>query len=202
MIPPRIVLATANPGKVIELRELLSPWAPVEVLSLESFPGLALPAESETSYADNAVAKARAVALATGLPALGDDSGLEVERLGGRPGVRSARLAASDPERIRKLLDALADAPAGARRATFRCVVALVWPDGRTETAEGVCPGSIAPAPSGGEGFGYDPVFVPDQLGHTFADASREEKQRLSHRARAVRALGAHLALRAAGGPC
>jgi XTP/dITP diphosphohydrolase len=202
VIPPRLVLATVNPGKVTELRELLSRWKPVEVLSLEAFPGVTLPPESDTSYVENAIVKARAVAVATGLPALGDDSGLEVERLGGGPGVRSARWAASDPDRIRKLLDALADAPPGARCASFRCVVALVWPEGRTETAEGVCAGAIALSPSGGGGFGYDPVFVPDELECTFADASREEKQRLSHRARAIRALGERLALRAPGGPC
>ena len=194
MIPRHLVLATANAGKVVELRELLSEWGPIEVQSLESFPDLALPAESETSYIDNAVAKARAVTVATGLPALGDDSGLEVARLGGGPGVRSARWAATDAERVRKLLDALADVPPDARRASFRCVVALAWPDGRVETAEGACAGSIARAPSGTGGFGYDPVFVPEELGCTFAEASPEEKQRLSHRARAVRRLGARLA--------
>ena len=202
MIPPRLVVATANTGKLRELRELVSRWGDVDVVSLDAFPGLALPPESETSYAENALAKARAVADATGLPALGDDSGLEVDRLGGAPGVRSARWAATDRERVRKLLDALGDAPPAARRATFRCVVALAWPDGQTETAEGVCAGSIALTPSGGGGFGYDPVFVPDELGRTFAEASIDEKHRLSHRARAIDALRARLALRPPGGPC
>ena len=202
MIPRRLVLATANPGKVEELRELVSRWGPVDVVSLGAFPGIALPPESETSYADNAVAKARAVAIATGLPALGDDSGLEVDGLGGGPGVLSARYADTDAERVRKLLAALADAPADGRRARFRCVVAVVWPDGRTETAEGTAAGSIARTPRGEGGFGYDPVFVPDELRCTFAEASREEKQRLSHRARAVDALAARLALRAPEAPC
>jgi XTP/dITP diphosphohydrolase len=194
MIPRRIVLATTNPGKVAELGPLVEAWGTVDVLALAAFPGVALPDEGDESYAANALAKARAVAAATGLPALGDDSGLEVDALGGAPGVRSARWAPTDRERVAKLLDALRAATGDARRARFRCVAALVSPDGTEVTAEGACTGRIANAPSGEGGFGYDPVFVPDALDTTFAAAPPDAKRRLSHRALAVAALGARLA--------
>ena len=196
MIPPRLVLATGNPGKVDELRTLLAEWGQVEALDLRAFPGLALPDEAEPSYEGNARLKARAVAASAGLPALADDSGLEVDALGGEPGVRSARWAgpgATDAERIAKLLGALAGVPGPARGARFVCVVALAWPDGRTEAAEGTCGGRIAPAPDGRAGFGFDPVFVADDLGRSLGRATSEEKHRISHRARAMRLLGARL---------
>jgi len=196
MIPARLVLGTANREKAAELAALIREWGTVEVLTLEAFPALRCPEESGTSYVENAIAKARAAAAATGLPALADDSGLEVDALGGAPGVHSARYAgpaATDGERIAKLLAAMRAGPAGARGARFRCVVALAWPDGRLETAEGECAGRIAAAPMGAEGFGYDPLFIADEIGRTFAAASPAEKRRVSHRARAVRALGARL---------
>jgi len=194
MIPPRLVLATANPGKVEELRALVAEWGTVEVLSLAAFPGIACAAETGRTYEENALLKAQAVAAATAVPALGDDSGLEVEALGGAPGLCSARYAPTDAERVARLLGALAAVPRAGRRARFRCVVALAWPGGRTVTAEGACDGSIATAPSGTAGFGYDPVFVADELACTFAAASAAAKHQVSHRARAVRALGARLA--------
>ncbi len=203
MIPARLVLATANPGKVAELRALVAEHGAGDVRSLADYPAIVLPPEDGATYAENAALKARAVVAATGLPALADDSGLEVAALGGAPGVRSARLAASDAERIAALLAALAGA--ADRRARFRCVLVLAWPDGRETSAEGVCDGWIADTPSGGAGFGYDPVFVSDDLGHTFAAATAVEKARVSHRARAVRALAARVAspaLRRPGGPC
>jgi len=196
MIPRRLVLATANRGKTAEMAELLCEWGPIDVLDLESFPGLSCPEERGTTYAENAVAKATAVAAATGLPALADDSGLEVDALDGAPGVYSARYAGpgtSDRERVAKLLAEAADVPAERRSARFRCVVAIAWPGAGVETAEGECGGRLAIVPSGVGGFGYDPVFVSDDLGRTFADASAAEKQRVSHRARAVRALGERL---------
>ncbi|HLY36844.1 MAG TPA: RdgB/HAM1 family non-canonical purine NTP pyrophosphatase [Candidatus Binatia bacterium] len=193
MIPARLVLATGNPGKVEELRAEVAQWGPVEVLALDAFPGVACPEENDTSYVENAVLKARAVATATALPALGDDSGLEVDALGGAPGVRSARWAPSDTARIARLLAALRDVPERSRGARFRCVVALAWPEGRVETAEGACTGRIAVARSGSGGFGYDPVFVSDDLGTTFAAAYDADKRRVSHRARAMRALGDRL---------
>jgi XTP/dITP diphosphohydrolase len=200
VIPARLVLATANPGKVEELRAAVAQWGSVEVLSLDAFPGVACPEENDTSYVENAVLKARAVAAATRLPALGDDSGLEVDALDGAPGIRSARWAPSDAERIQRLLAALRGVPERSRGARFRCVVALAWPDGRVETAEGTCTGRIAVARSGSGGFGYDPVFVSDDLGTTFAAASDADKRRVSHRGRAMWALGATLQPRAR--PC
>ena len=194
MTPRRLVLATANPGKARELAALVADWGPVELLSLAAFPGIAVPEEGERSYAENAVMKAKVVAAATGLPALADDSGLEVEALQGRLGVRSARFAGTDAARVTKLVELLRGVPEADRRARFCCVVALVWPDGRTQTAEGECAGRIASAPSGAGGFGYDPVFVADELGCTFAEAPAEEKHRVSHRGRALRALREQLA--------
>ena len=196
MIPSRLVLATGNGGKADELRALVGEWGSVETLDLRAFPAVTLPEETASSYAGNAALKARAVAAATGLPALADDSGLEVEALGGEPGVRSARWAgpgATDAERIAKLLGALAGVPAPARGARFCCVVALAWPDGRLETAAGTCDGRIASLPEGRAGFGFDPVFVADEIGHSLGRATPVEKQRISHRARAMRRLGARL---------
>jgi len=193
MIPGRLVLATGNPGKADELRVLVQEWGRVDALDLRGFPGVVLPEETAPSYAGNAIAKARAVAQATGLPALADDSGLEVEALGGEPGIRSARWAgpgATDAERIAKLLGALAGVPETARAARFRCVVALAWPDGGLETAEGQCDGRIATLPEGRGGFGFDPVFVADDIGRSLGRATPVEKQRISHRARAMRRLG------------
>ncbi|HJW70549.1 MAG TPA: RdgB/HAM1 family non-canonical purine NTP pyrophosphatase [Candidatus Binatia bacterium] len=192
MIPSRLVLATANPGKMRELHALVGAWGAIEVRSLAEFPDVRLPEETGLTYAENALLKARAAAAATNLPALADDSGLEVDALAGAPGVRSARYAPSDAERIARVLAALDGIE--DRRARFRCVVVLAWPDGRTESAEGVCAGRIAERPDGAAGFGFDPIFVSDELGRTFAAATAGEKGRVSHRARAVRALGASLA--------
>jgi len=169
MIPDRLVLATANPGKRRELRELVAGWGPVVVAGLDAFAGVELPDERGGSYAENAVAKATAAARATGLPALGD------------------------AERIAKLLAELRDVPEARRAARFVCVVAAVFPDGRVATAEGVCRGRIAAVPAGRAGFGYDPVFVPEGFDRTLAEVGAEAKQRLSHRARAVRSLGERL---------
>lgn len=196
MIPDRLVLATANPGKAEELRTLVREWGPIEAVDLRAFPGVDLPQETEPSYVGNAVGKARFVAAATGLPALADDSGLEVEALGGAPGVRSARWAgpeATDEERVAKLLGELAGVPEPARRARYRCAVALGWPDGRLATAEGECGGRIAHVPDGRGGFGYDPVFVADELGRSLGRATPLEKQGVSHRGRAMRLLGTRL---------
>ncbi len=206
MIPERLVLATANRGKVLELGEVVAEWGPVAVLTLDAFPGVRCPEETGDTYEENAVAKAVAIAAAIGLPALGDDSGLEVDALGGAPGLRSARWAgeaATDADRIAKLLALLRDASGTERGARFRCVVALAWPAGRVATAAGECAGMISPAPRGAGGFGYDPIFLAAELGRTFGEASPDEKRCLSHRARAVRALGRRLAtLRGGAGPC
>jgi XTP/dITP diphosphohydrolase len=189
----RLVLATANPGKVRELRPLVGEWGGVEVLSLADVPPLAMPEETGTTYLENAALKARAVAAATGLPALADDSGIEVDALGGLPGVGSARYAESEAAANAKLLDELRDVPEERRTARYRAVVVLAFPDGRTEWTEGTCEGAILTAPRGTGGFGYDPVFRPSDLGRSLGEAPADAKVAVSHRARAVRALGAVL---------
>jgi len=194
VIPPVLVLATGNRGKVAELSALIAAWGSVDVRSLADHAAVTLPEETGSTYEENATLKARAVAAATGLPALADDSGLEVDALGGAPGVRSARYGSSDGERIARLLSALAGRTGRERRARFRCVVVVAWPDGRVVAAEGACEGEISDQPSGTHGFGYDPVFHSVELGCTFAEAPADAKTRVSHRARAMRALGATLA--------
>lgn len=188
------IVATQNAGKLAEMRALLADL-PLSLRSLADVPDVVLPAEGD-DYAANALAKARAVALATGLPALGDDSGLEVEALGGGPGVRSARYGGpglSDAERVGLLLRDLAGVPATKRGARFVCVVALSTPDGVTMTAHGFCAGRILDAPRGEAGFGYDPVFAPEGLEQSMAELCAREKNALSHRARALATLRSKL---------
>jgi len=195
----RLLVATNNPGKVREFEELFV-GLPVQIV----FPaqvGLTLEVdESGRTFEENARIKALAYAQASGLLTLADDSGLEVDALGGAPGVRSARYAgpaANDTDRYRKLLAALADVPPGQRSARFRCVVALAQPDGTVHTAEGICEGEIGFAPRGKHGFGYDPVFiVQGHGGQTMAELPPDVKNRISHRARAwaaARPILAHL---------
>lgn len=184
-----LVLATRNAHKVREIGQILG--GGLSLRSLADFEGSPeVPEEGETFEA-NAVRKATAVARALGLPAMADDSGLEVDALGGAPGVRSARFAgdgATAEENNAKLLRMLKDAPEGRRAARFRCVIAVAWPDGTVRTAEGACEGRIAEAPRGAGGFGYDPLFVPEGYGQTFAELGEEVKNRISHRGRALRA--------------
>jgi XTP/dITP diphosphohydrolase len=187
-------MATKNPGKVRELADLLADLD-IQLLSLADFPEVPeIPEEGET-FAANAAAKARQVAALTGLPALADDSGLEVAALGGRPGVYSARYAADrtapsppgDEDNWRKLLEEMAQVPPEARQARFVCEIALALPDGRLFQAAGECPGIIATAPRGQGGFGYDPVFWLPELGATMAEVGLAVKNRLSHRAAALK---------------
>ncbi len=192
----KLLVATNNPGKIREYRELLLGW-PV-TLTFPGMEGLDVGVdESGESFAENARIKALAYARSSGLLTLADDSGLEVDALGGAPGVHSARYAgplAGDADRVRKLLLAMAGIPEGRRAARFRCVVALAQADGTVETAEGVCEGEIAFAPRGGHGFGYDPVFVVQGYGgRTMAELPPEVKNQISHRARAVQAARAIL---------
>lgn len=183
-----LLIATKNVGKIKELEELLAD-APIRLRSLNDFPKAFEPEETGSTFAANAVLKARSYALQTGLWALGDDSGLEVEALGGAPGVLSARYAgtgATDAERIEKLLKELSKVREENRRARFVCAAAIARATGEIEfVAEGVCSGSIALAASGANGFGYDPVFVPDGFSETFGALSNNIKQQISHRARA-----------------
>lgn len=186
------MLATANLGKLREYRALLADLGVDLLAQPATVPPLA---ETGATFAENARMKARHAARHTGLPALGDDSGIEVHALGGWPGVRSARFAgdaASDAQRIAAVLGRLG--PGVSRAAAMVTVLALVLPAGMQSTAEGRLEGSIAPAPAGTSGFGYDPVFIPRGHTLTLAQLGQREKNRLSQRARAVAALRPALA--------
>ena len=189
--PPRVVFATTNRGKLREVAAILVADG-VEVVGIDDVaPGWQV-VEDGATFAENARLKARDLARRTGLPVLGDDSGLEVAALGGRPGVRSARYAgehASDAENVALLLAELHDVAEHARTAAFHCALALAWPDGTIVEAEGRCEGRIARAPQGSGGFGYDPVFVDSASGRTFGELSAETKNAFSHRRRALDAL-------------
>ncbi|MDK2815687.1 MAG: XTP/dITP diphosphohydrolase [Moorella sp. (in: firmicutes)] len=187
----RIVVATGNEGKAREFRELLR-GLNVAVATLRDFPGLALPEETGNTFAENAILKARIVAESTGLPSLGDDSGLEVDFLKGAPGVYSARFAgepSDDRRNNTKLLQLLAGVPWEKRTARFRCALALVIPEGDIYLAEGTVEGFIAYEPKGDYGFGYDPLFYLAEYGKTLSELGEEIKNNFSHRARAVQNL-------------
>jgi XTP/dITP diphosphohydrolase len=185
MIKPgdRLVVATRNEGKWREVAALLQ-GLPLEVVSLRDYPGCPEAEETGASFADNATAKARQAAAYTGCLALADDSGLVVAALDGRPGVKSARYGVDDLQRLERLLREMSDVPASLRAAQFICAVALADPTGRISSWEGRCEGSIAEAPRGEQGFGYDPVFVCQ--GRTFAEMSQAEKATYSHRGQAL----------------
>jgi XTP/dITP diphosphohydrolase len=185
----RLLLGTRNPGKVKEIVTILedSGWA---FSSLREFADVGPAAEDGVTYAENAIAKARFYAAATGLLALADDSGLEVAALGGAPGVYSARYAgegASDADRRALLLAELAKTNGGDRRARFVAAVAIADSSGEVlNVSEGICEGTITFEPRGNSGFGYDPLFVPDGYDRTFAELSDDVKNRISHRALAL----------------
>lgn len=186
----KLLLATSNPGKLHEMRLLLE-GLPIELFTPAQI-GLDIDVdESGQTYAENAARKAQAYALASGLLTLADDSGLEVDALGGQPGLRSARYApqpgATDADRRRYLLARLEGCPR-PWTAHFHCTVALASPQGELRFAEGDCYGEIIPVERGTNGFGYDPVFLLPELGKTMAELLSHEKNRLSHRARAVQA--------------
>ena len=192
-----VVLASANPDKAAEISAILAAAVP----GLVAHPRPAhVPdvVEDAPDLAGNARLKAVALTAATGLAAVADDTGLEVDALDGAPGVFSARYAgdgATYADNVAKLLGALAGVPPAARTARFRTVALCRFPDGREVLAEGTCAGTIAVAPAGAGGFGYDPVFVPDEGdGRTFAQMSADEKHAVSHRGRAFRALAEALA--------
>lgn len=190
-----LVVASRNPDKIAELRHGLA-GLDVEIRSAAEFPAVPEVEEHGATLAENALLKARAVHRATGALALADDTGLEVDALGGAPGVRSGRFAGPEQDYARnlaKLLDQLAGVPADRRGARFRTVAAIVFPDGREELVEGVCEGRILERPRGSGGFGYDPVFLVPEIGKTFAELTLEQKDRLSHRGRAMRAARAIL---------
>jgi len=194
-LKPRLVVATLNRAKGRELLALLGD-VPYEPVLLADVPGATLPEETGKTYADNALIKARAGAVATGTIALADDSGIEVDALDGGPGLYSARFGGpglDDAGRTALLLERLRGVPPERRTARFRCVIAIVEPGGREQLVEGVVEGRIADAPRGDGGFGYDPVFFYAPLGGTFGEIDAEAKHRVSHRGAAARAAAALL---------
>jgi XTP/dITP diphosphohydrolase len=189
--PGRLVLATHNPGKVVELAELLSPHG-LEVVSAGAL-GLPEPEETEDSFIGNARLKALAAATLSGLPALADDSGLCVDGLGGAPGIYSARWAGPGKDfaaAMRRVNDELGSRP---RTAHFICALCVAWPDGHTEVMEGRVDGTLVWPPRGGNGFGYDPMFLMDGKRETYGEMARAEKEADNHRARAFGLLRAIL---------
>ncbi|HZG18100.1 MAG TPA: XTP/dITP diphosphatase [Candidatus Bathyarchaeia archaeon] len=191
----KVVLATRNKGKVREMERLFAPlgW---EIISLDDFPDAPEVVEDGETFTANALKKATTISAATGLPAIADDSGLEVDALEGRPGVCSARFAgeqASDEDNWKKLLTELKDTPKEKRTARFRCVLAFVEPGKEPITASGACEGVILREPAGTNGFGYDPVFfLPEQM-CTMAQLAPERKNQISHRAKAMENLLAEI---------
>lgn len=183
----RIVLASRNNHKILEIKTILQDL-PYEFLTLNDFPDVPALREDGATFQDNSLQKAEAVHRLTKLPALADDSGLEVFYLNGRPGVISARYAgaeASDEKNNEKLLGEMRGVAPRRRRAQFRAVLTLLDDKGR-EVTEGICPGKLGESPRGTNGFGYDPIFIPDRFSRTYAELTAEEKNKISHRARAL----------------
>jgi XTP/dITP diphosphohydrolase len=187
--PLRVLLATGNRDKVREIKRMLV-LPSVELLDLSAFPQLSRPDEDGSTLCENALKKARWASARTGLPALSDDTGLEVDALDGRPGLYSARLAgpeATYEDNRRRLLEMLQGVGGDLRGATFRCVVAITDPSGWEDTVEGSCRGVITSEPRGGGCFGYDPLFLVPASGKTFAEMTDQEKDSVSHRGQAIR---------------
>ena len=193
----RVVLATRNLAKLEELRRILAPLVPVEVLGLGDLPAYEEVPETGATFAENALIKAREGVRRTGLPAVADDSGLTVDALNGMPGVLSARWAgarASDPANLQLVLEQVADVPDDRRGAAFVCAAALVTPAGAERVVHGTMTGTLLRAPRGSNGFGYDPVFVPTGDTRTTAEMSPADKDAISHRGQAFRTLAPHIA--------
>lgn len=192
----KLLLATRNAGKLIELRRLLTDVGGMTVLGLGDVPEFPDAPETGATFAENALAKARDAAAATGLTAVADDSGLAVDALNGMPGVLSARWSGrhgDDVANLALLLGQLRDVPDERRGGAFRCAAALVVPGGAETVVHGEWPGTITRAPRGTNGFGYDPIFVPAGEVRTSAELTSQEKDAASHRGRALRALVPHL---------
>lgn len=190
MLKSSLLIATNNEGKLKEYQALLAA-TPFPLIGLAQAGIHQTVEETGATFEENALLKAKTYASLSGLLTLADDSGLEVDALGGEPGVRSSRYAgpnATDPQRVEYLLAKLKDVPYRWRTARFRCVIALVWPSGEIEMCQGMCPGMIAMEPRGANGFGYDPVFFLPHLKRTMAELTLEEKNQVSHRAMAARA--------------
>jgi XTP/dITP diphosphohydrolase len=191
-----LLIGTRNSGKVLEYKELLSDY-PFELRTLDDFPSLEEVAETGSTFTENAILKARAGAIGTSLLTLADDSGLEIEALGGVPGIYSARYAGTETsyaKRMVRLLDELKRTGDESRRARFVCVIAISNPIAeRVSTFEGICDGTIAKAPRGTNGFGYDPIFIPDGFSETFGELPETIKLTISHRSRALTAASSYL---------
>ena len=189
-LPPRLAIATKNPGKVREILDICADWRVEWVTFREaSWPEIE---ETGPGYLQNSLLKAHAVSAVLGIPAIADDSGIEVDALGGGPGPRSARFAgpdATDEENLRLLIERVSGVASEARTARYRCVAACAWPDARDVWAEETCEGVILLEPRGTGGFGYDPVFLPAGEERTMAELSADEKHGISHRGKAFRAL-------------
>jgi len=195
LIPLKLVAATRNKKKLDEIRRILAGVDRVEVLGLASDPDAPEVEETGKSFEENALKKAKEIAKYVKTWVLADDSGLEVDALGGAPGVYSARYAgpgATDEENLRKLLKEMENLPPGKRRARFRAVIALATPCGDTLTFSGQVEGTIGTEPRGDKGFGYDPVFYPSGHARTFAEMEAWEKDSMSHRGEALSKLGAY----------
>lgn len=183
----KFIAATNNKNKIREFKEILSPLG-IEILSMADLGLESDPEETGTTFEENAVIKARALLKTADMPVLADDSGLEVDALGGAPGVYSARYApGSDLDRIDKLLENMKNK--SDRTAHFTSCVAVCFPDGRTITATGICHGHIAEKPFGTGGFGYDPIFYVDKFKRTYAELTPDEKNSVSHRGNALKLL-------------
>ena len=189
----RVVLATQNAHKLIEMRGILDEAGlDIELVGTDQFPELTDVVENGSTFAANALLKARSVCAETGLPAIADDSGLGVDALNGMPGIFSARWSGShgdDLANLNLLLGQLTDVPDARRGAAFHCAAAVVLPDGTERVVEGTIDGTLIREPRGTNGFGYDPIFVPVGESRTTGEMSAEEKDSISHRGRAMRAL-------------
>lgn len=189
-----LVIATKNSGKYSEFKKMLGRTA-FDIISQSDFPQIEIN-ETGSSFDENALIKANAVAKNAGLPALADDSGLEVQALKGEPGIFTARYAgqhATDEDNIEKLLEKLRDVPSDKRQARFVCSLALVFPGGKTFLEQGVLEGFITFEPQGTKGFGFDPIFFVPALGKTLSEVCADEKNRISHRAKALAKIKKHL---------
>jgi XTP/dITP diphosphohydrolase len=192
--PLVVAIASRNPHKIREITRIGAGW-PVQWVTAGDDPAWPDVEETGSTYLDNALLKAEATARHTGVPALADDSGIEVDVLGGTPGPRSARFAgefAGDSANLAKLIEAIAPVPMERRTARYRCVAVLARPEGTHLSAEATCEGTLITQPRGTRGFGYDPVFVPVGETRTMAELEDQEKDLISHRGRALRALAAH----------
>lgn len=194
----QLLLATRNKGKIEEFRRILDAIAPgeIELVGLDSYPDLHDVEEDGKTFEENALKKAREMCIASGIPAIADDSGLCVDFLNGDPGIYSARWAGShgnDSANTEKVLEQLKGVPDNQRGAHFTCVAALYLPDGRSHCEEAQFEGSILRAPVGDHGFGYDPIFQPDGYAISSAQMSAEEKDSISHRGKSLRAIAPHV---------